>query len=72
MNLANELPKYPDVTVQLSKGQDGNAFMVIGAVSKALRRKHGNDPANEFAKAAMDCGSYNEILRLCMSTVNVE
>jgi hypothetical protein len=29
--------KYPDVTVRLS-GEDGNAFLIIGRVSRALRR----------------------------------
>ena len=29
-------PKYPDIEVELS-GQDGNAFMIIGRVQRALR-----------------------------------
>jgi hypothetical protein len=28
--------RYPDIEVQLT-GQDGNAFMVLGAVQRALR-----------------------------------
>ena len=72
MNLAREIPQYPDVTVTLSEGQDGNAFMVIAAVSKAIRRAHGNEAANAFARRAYDAGSYAEMLQLCMSTVNVE
>jgi hypothetical protein len=30
-------PKFPDVEVQLS-GEDGNAYAVLGRVSRALRR----------------------------------
>lgn len=29
-------PKYPDIEVELS-GQDGDAFMIIGRVQRALR-----------------------------------
>ena len=30
-------PKYPDIEVELSS-QDGNAFMIIGRVQRALRK----------------------------------
>ena len=29
-------PKYPNIEVELS-GQDGNAFMIVGRVQRALR-----------------------------------
>lgn len=63
------MPKY-DVTVNLI-GQDGNAFMVLGLVQKALRRA-GVDA--EGVKAYMDdatSGDYNHLLRVTMDTVNV-
>jgi hypothetical protein len=63
--------KYPDVEVQLS-GEDGNVFSIIGRVSKAIRRKHGEPAAKEFREAATSCHSYDEVLQLCVKTVNVE
>lgn len=61
--------KYPDVHVQLT-GNDGNAFGVIGAVEKAIRREVGRDEAKEFTDTAYKCGSYDELLQLCMKTVD--
>lgn len=63
-------PTYPDVHVRLS-GTDGNAFMLIGKISGALRREVGPDAANQFAHDAMDQASYDDVLRLAMNTVNV-
>ena len=75
--------KYPNVTVQLS-GENGNAFAIIGAVSKALKRAYrGDDPqfetnqeAHEAAAAyraeAMASESYDALLQHAMKTVNVE
>lgn len=62
---------YPDVTVRLS-GTSGNVFMVIGRVAAALRRQVDGDAAAKFSLAAYECGSYDEVLRLAMTTVNVE
>ena len=62
--------RYPDVEVQLT-GQDGNAFAIIGAVSKALRQAEGAEVASEWSRAAMDSGSYDDLLRLAMSWVEV-
>ena len=62
--------KFPEVVVQLTD-QDGNAFAVIGAVAKALKRAGKPDAAKEFTDAAFKCGSYDEVLQLCMKTVEV-
>lgn len=64
------VPKFPDVDVRLT-GVDGNAFAVIAAVTKALR-KAGVDRAeiNEFTSEAT-AGDYNHLLRTCMTWVNV-
>ena len=62
--------KYPDVTVELV-GQDGNAFMVIGLVRRALRRAKGEAIASEFAKAAFAAQSYDALLQLVMTWVEV-
>ena len=63
--------KYPEVEVQLS-GQDGNAFMIVGRVSSAL--KAAGVPSSEreaFSNEAFNSGSYAELLQVVMRTVTV-
>lgn len=64
------VPKYPDIEVELI-GQDGNAFMILGLVSKALKR---NDvpkaEVDEFMAEAMG-GDYDNLLQTAMKWVNV-
>ncbi len=62
-------PKFPDVTVQLS-GMDGNAFFIIAAVSKALKRAGHHDVAREFCLEATT-GDYNHLLQTAMAYVDV-
>jgi hypothetical protein len=64
-------PAYPDITVQLT-GRDGNAYAIIGAVARELRRQVGDAAATAFAAAAFECGSYDELLQLAMATVTVD
>lgn len=64
------MPKYPEITVQLS-GEDGNVFSIIGRVSKALRRG-GAEDVSEFQRLAMESESYNAVLQLCTEWVEVE
>ena len=62
--------KYPDVHVQLT-GQDGNAFMVLGLVQRALRRA--DVPADEI-KAFIDeatSGDYDHLLATVMRWVQI-
>lgn len=61
---------YPDVTVQLT-GQDGNAFMIIGLIAKALRKEVGPEAAAKFSHDAMDSASHDDLLRFAANTVNV-
>ncbi|MFF2571239.1 hypothetical protein [Streptomyces sp. NPDC058084] len=63
-------PAHPDVKVQLS-GENGNALHLISRVGGALRRAGHPDVATEFAKAAMQSSSYDEVLQLIMRTVDV-
>lgn len=63
-------PTYPDVTVQLT-GRDGNAFAIIGAVAGALRREVSAEASAKFSHEAMDQQSYDDLLQLAASTVNV-
>ena len=64
------IPQYPNVKVQLS-GQDGNAFVIIGRISGALRRADvPQDRVKEFQTEAMS-GDYNHVLQTAMRWVNV-
>lgn len=61
--------KYPDIDVQLV-GQDGNAFMILGRVSAAIRRKHGAEAASAYSNEAME-GDYDNLLRVTATYVNI-
>ena len=62
--------KYPEGQVELV-GQDGNAFAIMGAVSKALRRA-GVDKSeiDEYLSESMS-GDYDNLLRTAMRWVSV-
>jgi len=62
--------RYPDIKVELT-GTDGNAFAILGKVTKALRRA-GCAPSElaEF-QAEATSGDYNKLLQTCMSWVDV-
>lgn len=62
-------PKFPDVTVQLT-GSDGNAYAVMGAVSRALRKAGHADQVSAF-QAEATSGDYNHLLATAMSWVDV-
>ena len=59
-----------DVTVKLI-GNDGNAFYILGTVSKALKRAGHADLAEEYMKEATK-GDYDHLLATTMDYVNVE
>jgi len=64
-------PKHSHITVELI-GQDGNAFNLIGLVTKALR-KYGipREEINEFQKEAMS-GNYDHLLQTCNKWVIIK
>jgi len=63
------MPKY-DIEVELV-GHNGNAFMIIGSVTKALRReKVSREEIDLYTKEAM-AGDYDHLLRTTMEWVNV-
>ena len=64
-----EGPRYPDITVKLV-GEDGNAFAILGAVSKALRAAGYGDEVQAFHDEAT-AGDYDELLRTVMDWVSV-
>ena len=64
-------PKYPNISVKLIGG-DGNAFNIMGAVSKALRRAEvSKDEVSQYMAEAMS-GDYDNLLQVTMKWVNVE
>ena len=62
-------PKYPEIEVQLS-GQDGNAFNIMGLVSRALRRAGHGDEVKQYQTESM-AGDYDNLLRVAMAWVSV-
>lgn len=67
--MADEI-RYPEVEVQLT-GNDGNAFAVMGAVSKALKSS-GVDKSevSQYMAEAMS-GDYDNLLQTTMRWVSV-
>jgi hypothetical protein len=65
------MSKYQTVTVKLT-GNDGNAFAIMGAVSKALRKAGATaDEVEQYMNESMS-GDYDNLLRTAMKWVNVE
>lgn len=62
-------PRHPDVEVQLS-GEDGNAFFIMGKVTRALRRAGYGDEIDEFIAEATS-GDYDHLLQTAMKWVEV-
>lgn len=63
-------PKYPDIEVQLS-GNDGNAFAIMGNVSKSMRRAGvPKKDIDEYIKESTS-GDYDHLLQTAMKWVNV-
>jgi hypothetical protein len=61
--------KYPHIKVKLV-GEDGNAFAIMGRVSKAMRRADvPKSEIDQFYKEATS-GDYNHLLQTCMSWVD--
>jgi hypothetical protein len=58
-------PRFPDLHVQLT-GTDGNAFAIMGAVSRVLPR----ELRDEFREEAMS-GDYDNLLATCCRWVSV-
>jgi len=62
--------KYPDIEVELS-GQDGNAFAIIGRVSKALRRANVPQADQDAFRKEATSGDYDNVIQTAMKWVNV-
>ncbi len=63
-------PKYPKIRVKLT-GRDGNAFAIMGNVSRALREAKVPDEEIKVYVAESKSGDYDNLLRTAMRWVNV-
>jgi hypothetical protein len=63
--------RHPRAIVRLDlDGPDGNAFVVMGEVARALRASHaGQDEIDAFFAEINGCGSYDALLRICRQWV---
>jgi hypothetical protein len=52
-------------------GVDGNVFVIIGTVKRALERAGRRERASEFVATAMRSKSYDDVLALCFEYVDV-
>lgn len=63
--------KYPNIKVKLV-GANGNAFMVVGLVLRALRENKVSDSERkQFQNEAMS-GDYDNLIQTCLKWVEVE
>jgi len=65
------MAKYNHVIVKLV-GEDGNAFAVLGRVSKALRRGGVSESIVEAFRNEATTGDYDHLLQTVMDWVSVE
>lgn len=63
--------KYPEIEVQLV-GQDGNAFMILALVQKALRRAGVSKEEIAEFHAEATSGDYTHLLATAMKWVDVK
>jgi hypothetical protein len=61
---------YPEITVKLV-GKEGNAFGIIGSVTKAMKAMKVPPEKIEAFREECMAGDYNHLLRTCMKWVNV-
>ena len=62
--------KYPGIEVDLTRDCNGNAFSIMGAVTRAMRRAGiSKEEQDAFRTEAMS-GDYDNFLQTCMRWVN--
>lgn len=64
------VPKYPDIIVQLT-GEDGNAYAVLGKVSRALRQADVPEDERQAFLQEATAGDYDRLLQVVMQWVEV-
>ena len=62
--------KYPEIKVKLT-GEDGNAFSILGRVTKALRNASVSKEEREMFHAEATSGDYDHLLATAMRWVDV-
>ena len=62
--------KYPKVCVKLT-GSDGNAFAILGAVTKAMREAGLDKDERDAFIAEATAGDYDHLLAAAMNWVDV-
>lgn len=62
--------RYPEIEVELV-GNDGNAFVILGAVGKALRRAGVSQAERDEFTAEATAGDYDHLLQTAMRWVSV-
>ena len=63
--------RFPEVVVELV-GHDGNAFAILGKVSRALRKGGATKEEVDEFMAEATSGDYENLLATCMRWVEVE
>lgn len=64
-------PRYPDIKVRLV-GEDGNAFAILGHVSKAMRQAGISKQERDAFVAEATAGDYDHLLATCMRWVDFD
>jgi hypothetical protein len=62
--------EYPHIEVNLTEN-DGNAFMIMGLVTRAMRRAGVDAESIDAYRAEAMSGNYDNLLQVTMRTVNV-
>lgn len=65
------MPNKPilDITIQLS-GEDGNAFAIMGRVTRTMKEHGHGDLVDKYREEAMS-GDYDHLIQTTMKWVNV-
>ena len=64
------MAKYDNINVDLI-GQDGNAFAILGAVTKAMRRAGVSQEERDLYTKEATSGDYNHLIATTMDWVEV-
>jgi hypothetical protein len=60
--------RYPEIEVHLT-GEDGNAFSILGRITKAMRRARVSGEEIQQFQAEATSGDHDHLLQTCMRWV---
>ena len=69
--MTTQHPRFPGAKVRLV-GEDGNAFSILGRVSKALKRAGATAEQVEAYHAEATSGDYDHLLRVTMAWTSAD